>query len=97
VPYPPDPDKPASELYSFMPPRRQSSQLQEALDAAYGTGRPDDDDPIVLISPQLPRWRALAARARPASRRAAGWTLGLITAAAAVVIGSRVYGWLTSH
>jgi hypothetical protein len=68
-----------------MPPRHPSA------------GRPDDADPIVVISPDLGRWRDLAARARPASRRAAGWALGLFTAAAAVVIGSLVYGWLSSH
>jgi hypothetical protein len=60
-------------------------------------GRPDDGDPIVVISPDLGRWRDLTARARPASRRAAGRALGLFTAAAAVVIGSLVYGWLSSH
>jgi hypothetical protein len=56
-----------------------------------------DDDPIVVISPDLGRWRTLAARARPASRRAAGWALGLFTAAADVVIGSLIYGWLSGH
>jgi len=81
-----------------MPLRRQPSQLREALDAAYGTGGPDGDgDPIMVISPDLGRWRELAARARPASRRAAGWALGLFTAAAAVVIGSLVYAWLSGH
>ena len=80
------------------PPWQQPSQLREALNAAYGTGGPDDGgDPIVVISPDLGRWRDLAARARPASRRAAVWALGLFTAAAAVVIGSLVYAWLTSH
>jgi hypothetical protein len=57
----------------------------------------DDNDPVVLISPDLPRWRAVATRARPASRRAAGWAWGLVTAALAVVIGSLIYGWLSSH
>jgi len=82
---PPDPDGPTSELYRLMPPQHPSS------------GRPDDGDPIVVISPDLGRWRELAARARPASRRAAGWALGLFTATAAVVIGSLVYAWLTGH
>jgi hypothetical protein len=58
---------------------------------------PDDDDPILVISPDLGRWRTLAARARPASRRAAGWVLGLFTAVAAAVIGALVYGWLSGH
>ena len=57
----------------------------------------NDGEPIVVISPDLGRWRQLAARARPASRRAAGWALGLFTATAAVVIGSLVYTWLTGH
>lgn len=61
------------------------------------TGRPDDGDPIMVISPDLGRWRELAAKARPASRQAAGWALGLFTAAAAVVIGSLIYAWLTRH
>jgi hypothetical protein len=82
---PPGPDGPTSELYRLMPPQHPSS------------GRPDDGDPIMVISPDLGRWRELAARARPASRRAAGWAWGLFTAAAAVVIGSLVYAWLTGH
>jgi hypothetical protein len=82
---PPDPYEPTSELYRLMPPRRP------------GAGRPDDDDPIVVISPDLGRWQELTARARPAARRAAGWALGLFTAAAAGVIGSLAYAWLTGH
>jgi hypothetical protein len=79
--HPPDPYEPTSKLYRLMPPRR-----------------PDNDgDPIMVISPDLGRWRELAARARPASRRAAGWALGLFTATAAVVIGSLIYGWLSGH
>jgi hypothetical protein len=60
--------------------------------------RPDDDgDPIVVISPDLGWWPELRARIGPASRRAAGWALGLFTAAAAVVIGSLLYSWLAGH
>jgi hypothetical protein len=59
--------------------------------------RRPDDDPVVLISPDLPRWRVLAAKAKPTSRRAMGWAWGLFTAALAVVIGSLVYGWLSGH
>jgi hypothetical protein len=94
-----EPAEPAtSELYRLMPPRRQPSELREALDAAYGTGGPDEDgDPIMVISPDLGWWREVAARTKSASRRAAGWALGLFTAAAAVVIGSLVYAWLTGH
>ena len=94
---PPGPDEPTSELYRLMPPRRQRSQIREALDAAHGIDSPADDDPIVVISPHQPWWRDLAAKARPASRRAAIWAGGLFTAALAVVIGSLVYGWLSGH
>ena len=93
-----DPDEPVSELYRLLPEQRRPGELREALDAANGTGRPDADrDPIVVISADQ-RWRReLAARARPASRRAAGWAWGLATAALAVVIGSLVYSWLSGH
>lgn len=59
--------------------------------------RPGDDDPIVLISPETPRWRWLAGKAKPASLRAAIWAWGLFTAAAAGVIGSLFYSWLSGH
>jgi len=52
---PSDPYEPTSELYRLMPPRRPRGQLREALDAAQGIDSPDDDDPIVLISPDLGR------------------------------------------
>jgi len=72
---PPDPDEPTSEIYWLMPPRRRPSQLREALDAACGTGSGGGD----LIMPPRRRRRALAAKARPASRRALGWAWGLAT------------------
>ena len=78
-------------------PDGPTSELQEALDAARGTGRRDDGDPIVLISPDQGRWQELAARVWPTSRRALRWAWGLATAAAAVVIGSLVYAWLAGH
>ena len=74
-----------------LPPRRRS-QIREALDAAAGTW-PDDGDPIVVISPRLPWWRNLAAKATPASRRAAVWVWGVATGVLILVI----YGWLSSH
>jgi hypothetical protein len=78
---PPDPYEPTSEIYRLMPPRR-----------------PAEDDPLIdLTLPRQRWWRELAARARPASRRAALWAGGLITAALAVVIGSLIYGWLSSR
>jgi hypothetical protein len=59
--------------------------------------RRPDDDPFVLISPDLPRWRTLAARARPASR----WAGGLATAALAATIGGLlsllIYAFLYGH
>lgn len=70
------PDKPISELYRLTPPRRQRSEIREALDAAHGIDNPADDDPIVVISPQQPWWRDLAARATSASRRVLGWAWG---------------------
>jgi hypothetical protein len=60
--------------------------------------RPADNDPVIdLTLPHQRWWREVTARARSASRRAGGWALGLFTAAAAVVIGSLVYAWLTGH
>ena len=96
--HPSDPDEPVSELYRLLPPQRRPSELREALDAATASGRPDaDGDPIVVISPHQRWWRELAAKARPASRQAAGWAWGLATATLAVVIGSLVYSWLSGH
>jgi hypothetical protein len=40
---PPDPYEPTSELYRLMPPRRQRSELREALDAATGRDHQDAD------------------------------------------------------
>ena len=79
--HPPDPYEPTSEIYRLMPPKRTA-----------------DDDPVIdLTLPHHRWWQELAARARPASRRAAGWAWGLATGALAVVIGSLIYGWLSSH
>jgi hypothetical protein len=57
----------------------------------------DDDDPIVLISPHLPRWRALAAKARPASRRTLGWAWTLVTLTLAGVLSLVIYASLSGH
>jgi hypothetical protein len=59
--------------------------------------RRPDDDPIVVISPETPWWRRLAAKAKPGSRRALGWVWGVVGGALAAVIGSLVYGWLSGH
>lgn len=106
----PDANEPTSEPYRLAAPRRRS-QLREALDAVHGTGElrealdavtgidgPEDDNPLAdCATPHRLRWRELASRAKPVSRRAAGWTWGLATGALAVVIGSVIYGWLSSH
>jgi hypothetical protein len=59
--------------------------------------RPADDDPVVLVSPDLPRWRTLAAKARPASRRALGWAWGLVTLTLAGVLSLVIYACLSGH
>jgi hypothetical protein len=92
--YPPDPDEPTSELYRLMPPRRRPSQLRETLDAAYGAGATGDGE---LAVPRRRWWRALAERARLASRRAAGWAWGLATATLAVILGTLISAYLLSH
>jgi len=51
----------------------------------------------VVISPETPWWRRLAAKAKPGSRRALGWVWGVVGGALAAVIGSLVYGWLSGH
>jgi hypothetical protein len=94
---PPDPDEPTSEIYRLMPPRRHPSQLREALDAAYGTGSGDGDGDGDLIMPPRRRWRALAAKARPASRRALGWAWGLATLTLAGVLSLVIYAALSGH
>jgi hypothetical protein len=94
--YPPDPDEPTSTLYRLIPARQRPGELREALDAASGTGRPDDD-PIAVISPHMPRWRQLAARARPTSRRALGWACGLATLTLAGVLSLAIYAALSGH
>ena len=59
--------------------------------------RRPDDDPIVLISPDLPRWRTLAAKARPASRRTLGWVSTLVTLTLAGVLSLVIYAYLSGH
>jgi hypothetical protein len=93
--HPPDPDEATGELYRLLP-RRRPSELREALDAAQGVGGPDND-PIVLISPDQPWWRNLAARARPASRRALGWASGLVTLTLAGVLSLVIYAFMSGH
>ena len=93
--HPPDPDEPTSELYRLMPPRRRPSQLQEALDAAHGTGGPGDDGEST--TPPRRRWRMLAAKIRPASRRVLGWAWALFTLTLAGVLSLVIYAALTGH
>ena len=96
--FPPDPDEPISELYRLTPPRRQRSEIREALDAAHGIDNPADDDPIVVISPRQPWWRGLGGEGHVGL--AAGCWGGLggwPPTRLAVVIGSLIYGWLSGH
>jgi hypothetical protein len=74
-----------------MPPRRRTSQLQEALDAAHGTGGDRE-----LIAPPR-RWRALGAIARPASRRALVWAWSLFTLTLAGVLSLVIYAAVSGH
>ena len=69
-------------------------QLREALDAAWGTGSDGDGD---LIMPPRRRWRALAAKARPASRRVLGWAWGLATLTLAGILSLVIYAALSGH
>ena len=59
--------------------------------------RPDDDDPIVLISPDLPRWRELALRARPVSRQAIRWTWGIAGSVVTGVLVALISAYLLSR
>ena len=56
--------------------------------------RPADDDPVVPVSP---RWRTLAAKARPASRRTLGWVSTLVTLTLAGVLSLGIYAYLSGH
>ena len=57
----------------------------------------EDDDPIVLISPDLPRWRDLAARARPVSRQAIRWTWGITGGVVTRVLAALISAYLLSR
>jgi hypothetical protein len=59
--------------------------------------RPGDDDPILVISPDLGRWRTLTARARPASRRTLAWVSTLVTLTLAGVLSLVIYAALSGH
>jgi hypothetical protein len=59
--------------------------------------RPVGDDPVVLVSPDLPRWRTLAAKARPASRRTLGWVSTLVTLTLAGVLSLVIYAYLSGN
>ena len=51
---------------------------------------------VVVISPDLPRWQNLAARARPASRRALGWGWQLATTVLAEFVVTLISAYLLS-
>ena len=79
--HPPDPDAPASYVYRLTPPRTR-----------------ENDDPLIdLTLPHQPFWRDLAAKARPASRRALGWAWGLATLTLADVLSLVIYAAVSGH
>jgi hypothetical protein len=51
------------------------------------------EDSIVVISPDLPRWRTLAARARPAIR----WTWGILGGVVTGVLVALISAYLLSR
>jgi hypothetical protein len=57
----------------------------------------DDDDPVVLISPDLPRWRDLAARARPVSWQAIRWSWGITGGVVTGVLVTLISAYLLSR
>jgi hypothetical protein len=79
-------------VWSPPDPYEPTSQLYRLIPP-----RRPDDDPVVLISPETPRWRWLAAKARPASRRVLGWAVGLATLTVAGVLSLGIYAYLSGH
>ena len=87
-----------SQLREALDGVQSGGELREALDTITGAGGPEDDaPPAVLAGSRRQRWRAVAAKTRPVSRKAGTWAFGLITGTLTVVIGSLIYGWLSSH
>jgi len=96
---------------SSHPPRGRRSQIRDALEAAYKPGgmrealnaatdiaEPEYDGLLAdWAVPRQLRRRELAARVKPASRRAGAWARGLATGVLAAIIGSLIYAWLSSH
>ncbi len=94
----PPPPRRRSQIREALDAAHETGGMREALDAVTGIGGPEDDAPLAdWAVPRQPRWRELVATAKPVSRRAAAWAWGLVTGALAVVIGSLIYGWLSSH
>jgi hypothetical protein len=84
----PPPPRPRSQIREALDAAHEPGGMREALDAATGIGGPEDDAPLAdWAVPRQPRWRELVA----------AWAWGLVTGALAVVIGSLIYGWLSSH
>jgi hypothetical protein len=59
--------------------------------------RPEDDDPLIDLTVHQPWWRDLAAKARPASRRALVWAWGLATLTLAGVLSLVIYDAVSGH
>jgi hypothetical protein len=78
-----------------MPARPRTSELREALDAAQGTGRPEDYGDLII--PGETRWRVLVRKATPASRWALGAIWTLISLTVAGVLSLVIYGTWFQH
>jgi hypothetical protein len=88
---PPDPHEPTSELYRLMPPRRQRSELREALDAATGHDHQDAGaigGPVFSGPPAVPKRtrKAFAAFFRDATSNALGGILTVVVLAVAALL-----------
>ena len=79
----------SSELYRVMPPRKNPSQLREALDAVHDNPVPrsdiESDETVVLTGPERSWW----ARSRPVAR----WFVSVVVVGViiAVIGGLIVY------
>lgn len=79
-------------MWSPPDPHEPTSQLYRLMPPR----RPAEDS-IVVVSPDLPRWRTLAAKARRASRRTLGWISTLVTLTLAGVLSLVIYARLSVH
>jgi hypothetical protein len=59
--------------------------------------RPVDDEQVVLVSPDLPRWRDLATRAYSASRPTIRWIWGIVGGVLTGVLVALISAYLMSR